>query len=238
MAPRPAKTGAGGGAAKDGASKAKANASKGKGRPKNAAERRKKPGNAVEREANFAFLLGHPTRVQILAAAHRRPTSPSGFARAHDLKTHQVAGHFRLLEEYGALKLLKIEDGPRGSRIKMYVGVKRGIISAKQWDTLSETVQKEVAGAGLQDFVVVSAQAIEAGSFSKRKNFVFTWDEAEMDEIAWNKLTKMERLLWAKVPALEEESKVRQGTNSPPLFKVVVGLAAFEAAHSAEDQEE
>jgi hypothetical protein len=237
MAPRPAKTGAGGGAAKDGASKAKAKASKGKGRPKSAVERRKKPGNAVEREANFAFLLGHPARVQILAAAHRRPTSPSGFARAHDLKTHQVAGHFRLLEEYGAIKLLKIEDGPRGSRIKMYVGVKRGIISAKQWDTLSETVQKELARAGLQDFIVVSAQAIETGSFSKRKNFVFTWDEAEVDEIAWNKLAEMERLLWAKVPALEEESKMRQGADSPALFKAVVGLAAFEASEEIDAED-
>jgi DNA-binding transcriptional ArsR family regulator len=224
MAPRPAKTGAGGRAAKAGAKKAPRGE-----KSRKAAERRRKPDNAADREASFSFLLSHPVRVQILAAAHRQPISPSGFARAHDLEAHQVAEHFRRLEEYGAIKLLRIEDGPRGSRRKVYVGVKRGIISAKEWHTLDDSVQKELATAGLQDFIVVSAQAIHTGSFSRRKNFVFTWDEPTLDPIAWRKLAKMCSLLWAKIPALEEESEMRQGADGPALFKAVVGLAAFEA---------
>lgn len=231
MAPRPAKTGAGGRAAEAGAKGAKGK------KPRKAAERRKKPDNADERRASLSLLLSHPVRVQILAAAHRQPTSPSGFAREHDLEAHQVAEHFRRLEEYGAIKLLKIEDGPRGSRIKVYVGVKRGIITTKEWQALNTSVQKELAAAGLQDFVVVSAQAIETGSFSSQDDFVLTWDEANLDMIAWRKTAKMFRLLWAKIPALEEESEMRREKDGAPLFKAVIGLAAFEAPKPIETED-
>jgi hypothetical protein len=63
-----------------------------------------------KRKASLAFLLAHPIRVQILAASHRAPVSPSGFAREHDLKTTSVAEHFRRLAEYGAIKLLGTEQ--------------------------------------------------------------------------------------------------------------------------------
>jgi len=179
-----------------------------------------------ERKANLAFLLGHPIRVQILAASHRAPVSPSGFAREHDLKTTSVAEHFRRLAEYGAIKLLRTEP-VRGSVRHLYVGTKRGVITAKDWENLPASVQSDIAAAGLTDFVVVTAEAIDSGSFNARPSFVLTWDEAALDEIAWDKLTKMLKLVWAKIPALEEETELREGKAGD--VKAIVGLAAFEA---------
>lgn len=181
-----------------------------------------------ERKASLAFLLSHPIRVQILAASHRAPVSPSGFAREHDLKTTSVAEHFRRLAEYGAIKLFK-EERVRGSVRHLYVGTKRGVITAKDWENLPASVQSDIAAAGLSDFVVVTAEAIDRGSFNKRPDFVLTWDEAELDEIAWSKLTKMCKLLWEKVPALEEETELRLEKSGDSGVKVIVGLAAFEA---------
>jgi DNA-binding transcriptional ArsR family regulator len=186
-----------------------------------------------ERKASLAFLLSHPIRVQILAASHRAPISPSGFAREHDLKTTSVAEHFRKLAEYGAIKLLRKEP-VRGSVRHLYVGTKRGVITAKDWESLPASVQSDIAAAGLSDFVVVTAEAIDRGSFHKRPDFVLTWDEAELDEIAWGKLTKMLKLLWTKVPALEEETEMRRERGSSGTMKAIVGLAAFEAPTPAE----
>jgi hypothetical protein len=186
-----------------------------------------------ERKASLAFLLSHPVRVQILAAAHREAISPSGFARDHGLETSGVAEHFRRLAEYGAIKLLRTEP-VRGSLRHLYVGTKRGVITAKDWQALPESVQSDIAAAGLEDFLVVTAHAIETGSFTARGDFVLTWDEVELDEIGWDTLAKMLRLLWAKVPALEEESALRREKSGDPGMKAIVGLAAYEAPKATE----
>lgn len=192
------------------------------------------PGSASSRrKASLAKLLSHPTRVQILAAAHRQATSPSEFAREHGQSTSSVAEHFRKLAEYGAIKLVRTEP-VRGSVRHMYVGAKRGVITAQDWQDLPESVQSDIAGAGLQDFIGVAAQAIETGSFTARSDFVFSWDEAELDEVGWETLAKMLNLVWAKVPSLEEEAAMRRVQSGEPAMKAIVGLAAFEAPRAAE----
>jgi len=188
---------------------------------------------ASERKASLAKLLSHPVRVQILAAAHRRAISPSEFAKEHGLSTSGVAEHFRKLADYGAIKLVRLEP-VRGSVRHMYVGVKHGIITARDWQELPESVQGDIAAAGLQDFLGVAAHAIETGSFTARGDFVLTWDEAELDEIAWKTLTKMLGLVWAKVPSLEEETAMRKTRKGGSTMKAIVGLAAFEAPAPAE----
>ncbi len=222
MAPRPAKAKA--------ESKAGRRNTKG---PEAAAEGGEAAAGRHRRKASLAFLLSHPVRVQILAAAHREAISPSGFARDHGLETSAVAEHFRRLADYGAIKLLRTEP-VRGSVRHLYVGTKRGVITAKDWQTLPESVQSDIAAAGLEDFLVVTAHAIETGSFASRGDFVLTWDEVELDEIGWDTLAKMLRLLWAKVPALEEESQLRRQQSGEPGMKAIVGLAAFEAPKAAE----
>ncbi len=187
------------------------------------------PPAASERKASLAKLLSHPTRVQILAASHRQAISPSEFAKSHGLSTSSVAEHFRKLADYGAIKLIRLEP-VRGSVRHMYVGTKRGVITAGDWQQLPESVQGDIAAAGLQDFLCIAAHAIETGSFTARGDFVLTWDEAKLDELAWKTLTKMLGLVWAKVPSLEEEAAMR-GT---PTMKAIVGLAAFEAPEPAE----
>lgn len=116
----------------------------------------------------------------------------------------------------------------------LYVGTKRGVITAKDWQSLPASVQSDIAAAGLTDFVVVTAEAIDTGSFRNRGDFVLTWDEAKLDEIGWSKLTKMLRLVWTKVPALEEESEMRQEETGEPGMKAIIGLAAFEAPEPVE----
>lgn len=219
---RPAKAKAEGKAGKRGAK-----------RPKSAVKGKKAAERRAERKASLAFILSHPIRVQILAASHREAISPSGFARQHDLGTSRVAEHFRTLAEYGAIRLLRTEP-VRGSVRHVYVGTKRGVITAKDWQDLPASVQSDIAAAGLTDFVVVTAEAIDTGSFSNRGDFVLTWDEAELDEIGWSKLTKMLRLVWTKVPALEEESELRQEKSGEPGMKAIVGLAAYEAPEPVE----
>jgi DNA-binding transcriptional ArsR family regulator len=183
-------------------------------------------------KATLAKLLSNPKRVQILAAAHRQAISPSEFARAHGLTTSSVAEHFKKLADYGAIKLVKKEP-VRGSIRHLYVGTKRGILTAADWQTLPESVQGDIASAGLQDFIGVAVHAIEEGTFTERSDFVLTWDEVELDEAGWQALTQMLALVWKKVPRLEEEAAMRRERSREKAVKAIVGLAAFGAPQPA-----
>jgi DNA-binding transcriptional ArsR family regulator len=183
-------------------------------------------------KATLAKLLSNPKRVQILAAAHRQAISPSEFARAHGLTTSSVAEHFKKLADYGAIKLVKKEP-VRGSIRHLYVGTKRGILTAADWQTLPESVQSDIAAAGLQDFIGVAVHAIEEGTFTERSDFVLTWDEVELDEAGWRALTQMLGLVWQKVPRLEEEASMRRQRSREKAVKAIVGLAAFGAPQPA-----
>lgn len=185
-------------------------------------------GKPSQGKASLAKLLSHPTRVQILAAAHRQAISPSEFARAHGQTVSSVAQHFKKLAAYGAIELVR-EEPVRGSVKHMYVGTKRGILTATDWQTLPESVQSDLAGAGLQDFVGVTVHAIETGSFTDREDFVFTWDELNLDETAWTTLNQMLKLLWTRAASLEEEAAIRTSQNGGEAMKAILGLAAYEA---------
>lgn len=184
-------------------------------------------------QANMQKAMGHPTRLQILAVAHQRPISPSQFAKAHDKTLGSVAYHFRKLREYEAIKLWKLEP-TGGSARHMYVGTKRAIYTESEWPKFPESIQAGLAGATLEDFVGVTGQAIESGAFTGREDFVFTWDELELDTISWTKLGKMLRLVWQKVPSLEDETEIRVEAGGEKPFRVIVGLAAFEGAPKVE----
>jgi DNA-binding transcriptional ArsR family regulator len=183
-------------------------------------------------KASLAKLLSSPTRVQILAAAHREAISPSEFARAHGLTTSSAAEHFKKLADYGAIKLVRKEP-VRGSVRHMYVGTKRGILTAADWRTLPESVQSDIAGAGLQDFIAVAVHALEDGTLAERSDFVLTWDEVELDEAGWQALTQMLGVAWKKVPHLEEEAEMRRAKSGEKGMKAIVGLAAFGAPKPA-----
>jgi DNA-binding transcriptional ArsR family regulator len=175
----------------------------------------------------MAKAIAHPTRLQILAAAHQGEISPSEFAKDHDMPTGTAAHHFRKLVECEAIELIR-EERVNGSIRHVYVGTKRAIYTESEMAKLPESLQSGLVGAALQDFVGVAGQAIEAGTFTTRGDFVGTWDEAELDEIAWTKLGKMLRLVWKKVPSLEDESDARLSASGGKGLTAAVGLAAFE----------
>jgi DNA-binding transcriptional ArsR family regulator len=187
------------------------------------------PPSREEEKAQMAKALGHPTRLQILTVAHQRAISPSEFAKSHDKKTSTVCHHFDKLVEYGAIKLVR-EEKVGGSTRHMYVGTKRAIYTESAWPSFPESIQTGLATATLEELVRVMSRSIDTGKFTARDDFTFTWEEVGLDEIAWKKVWSMLRLVWQKIPALEEESGARLEQSGEKRLKAVIGLIAFEAA--------
>jgi len=185
-----------------------------------------KRGDSVD--VRWAKALAHPLRVHILAAAHRRVLSPSEFARESGEPLRRVAGHFKRLVEYGALQRVG-ERQVRGAVEHFYTGTKRAIFTEADWQTLPESVQGGIAGAALQDFVGVTVQAIQSGTFMARDDVVFTWDEVELDEEGMRATIELLELVWKKIASLEEDAATRMAKSGEKPVNAIVGLAGYEA---------
>lgn len=175
----------------------------------------------------WAKAIAHPTRLQILAASHQGEISPAEFAKEHEMPTGTAAFHFKKLRECEAIELVR-EERVNGSVRHVYVGSKRALYAKSDLSRVPESIQSGLVGAALEDFVGVAVQAIESGTFTARGDFVLTWDEIQLDEIAWTKLGKMLRLVLKKVPSLEEESQGRMASGGGKPLTAAVGLSAFE----------
>jgi DNA-binding transcriptional ArsR family regulator len=165
--------------------------------------------------------------LQILAASHQGEISPAEFAKEHKMPTGTAAFHFKKLRECEAIELIR-EERVNGSVRHVYIGSKRALYTQSDLARVPESIQSGLVGAALEDFVGVAVQAIESGALTARGDFVLTWDEIRLDEIAWAKLGKMLRLVLKKVPSLEEESEGRMAAGGDEGFTAAVGLAAFE----------
>jgi DNA-binding transcriptional ArsR family regulator len=67
-------------------------------------------------DLDLAKALGHPLRVEILAAASRCLISPAEFARHRDEPLDIVRYHFRQLVRHGALELIEARQGESPAR--------------------------------------------------------------------------------------------------------------------------
>ncbi len=184
------------------------------------------PPSREAEKAQMAKALGHPTRLRILTVARQRAISASEFAKESGLKTSSVGYHFKKLAEYGALKLAR-EEKVGGSTRYMYVGTKCAIYAAPAF---SESAQTGLLTTGLDGLVRVMSRSIETGTFIRRDDFTFNWEEVILDEIAWKTLRSILRLLWKKIPTLAKESKARLEDSNDGKLQSIIGLIAFEAA--------
>jgi len=178
-------------------------------------------------DQRLAKSLAHPMRVSILAVANLRAVSPAEFAREHGIAVQKVSYHFRALEKYGALEL--VDERPvRGAVEHFYKGTRRAIFGKAEWQEVPESVKGGLAGATLQDFVGVTVQAIEAGTFQARDDFVFSWDAITLDEPGWKAMVDKLKETWTWIASLEEQAAARLEKSGEKPLSAVFAVAGYE----------
>lgn len=192
--------------------------------PPKEAERLKK-GEVLDQR--LAKSLAHPMRISILAVANLRSVSPAEFAREHGIPVQKVSYHFRALEKYGALELVS-ERPVRGAVEHFYKGTRRAIFGKAEWQDIPESVKGGLAGATLQDFVSTTVQAIEAGTFQAREDFVFTWEAINLDGQGWTAMVDKLKETWTWIASLEEQAAARLAESGEDPIPVVAAVAGYE----------
>jgi DNA-binding transcriptional ArsR family regulator len=184
---------------------------------------------AIKVDARLMKALSHPMRVQIMAELNMPDiiTSPSKFSKKFDLGLSKVNYHFEELRKFGCLEIAE-ERPVRGSTEHFYRASKRILFHSDEWSSLPEIFKNSIAARALCDFLHVSREAIEAGTFAARDDSQFCWATIRVDERGWVKAVNIVADALETLLALQKECEPRIEAGAEAL-SATIGLGAFES---------
>lgn len=185
--------------------------------------------DAIRVTVQLMRALSHPMRIQISAELNKPDviTSPSKFAEKYGLSLSKVSYHFTELKKYGCLEIAD-EQPVRGATEHFYRASKRLLFHSDEWSGMPEIFKNGVAARALSDFLNISREAIEAGTFAARDDSQFNWAMIRVDELGWVKVVNIVADALEAILAVEKECKPRIKAGAEA-FNATIGLGAYES---------
>jgi len=185
-------------------------------------------------DPHLVRALAHPLRVQILEVLNERQASPNELMEILGYPLGNVAYHTRVLEKCGCIELVATER--RRGAIEHYFRAKpRSYIGHQDWRKVPRSVRNEVSGASLEAFIDRVIDGLEAGTIDDREETTLSWTTMAVDELGWSQATEVLEEAMARLQAVHEQSRKRLEITDEEPITIVTGVAAFEAAGSAEN---
>lgn len=185
-------------------------------------------------DPHLVRALAHPLRVQILEVLNERQASPNELMEILGYPLGNVAYHTRVLEKCGCIELVTTER--RRGAIEHYFRAKpRSYIGHQDWRKVPRSVRNEVSGASLESFIDRAIDALEAGSIDDREETTLSWTTMALDELGWEQAAEVLEEAMARLQTVHEQSRKRLEITGEEPIPIVTGVAAFEAAGSAEN---
>jgi DNA-binding transcriptional ArsR family regulator len=183
-------------------------------------------------DQRLANAIGHPLRVALLEALHGRVSSPSQLAPDLEVSLSLVYYHVKVLEEAGAISLVKTESR-KGATEYFYTAQPRCMIGHQDWRRAPLAVLPAVTSEVVRTFADQLGRAIDAGTIDGREDTVLSWMPITVDRQGWEEVMKLLRRAAELLTAIHDRSVERLGGEDG--IPVVTGLAAFEAAPPGRD---
>lgn len=186
---------------------------------------------AAEHEPRHHELLkamAHPIRMHLLGILSYRPVSPAEFARERGEPVSKVAHHFRSLEKMGCIEVAHTRP-VRGSTEHFYRRSETIVLHDDLVEKMPEEAHRLIANSILRDFVGRVARAMEAGTFTARKDVHYTWKPVKLDEQGWKEVTEILGSAYQAVDAAEARAKARMEESGEEGLLATVGLMGFES---------
>jgi DNA-binding transcriptional ArsR family regulator len=160
----------------------------------------REPGEVEYVDGEVAKAMAHPLRVRILAALNKRVMSPTMFSKEFKEKLQNVSYHFRVLAEYGLIE--EVGSRPvRGATEHFYTATRRVLFDGKAWDTLPDSLKKEVSAQAFGDFLEAVRLAMHEQTFDARNDRVNVWMQRRLDKQGWEEAVKAH---WVLIHAMED----------------------------------
>jgi DNA-binding transcriptional ArsR family regulator len=135
-----------------------------------------------ELDESLLRAISHPLRHRLLGMLDGRTASPNQLARELDLPLGRVSYHIRLLNDLGAIELVRTEPR-RGALEHFYRAVTTVWFSEADWQKLPRSARRGILGQNLQHIFGSVTAAADAGGFDNPSSVVLR-APLELDEEA------------------------------------------------------
>ncbi len=133
-----------------------------------------------ELDESLLRAISHPLRHRLLGMLDGRTASPNQLARELDLPLGRVSYHIRLLNDLGAIELVRTEPR-RGALEHFYRAVTTVWFSEADWQKLPRSARRGILGQNLQHIFGSVTAAADAGGFDSPSSVVLR-APLELDE--------------------------------------------------------
>jgi len=135
--------------------------------------------------------ISHPLRHRLLGMLDGRTASPNQLARELDLPLGRVSYHIRLLNDLGAIELVRTEPR-RGALEHFYRAVTTVWFSEADWQKLPRSARRGILGQNLQHIFGSVTAAADGGGFDGSSSVVLR-APLELDEEAQTEIADLLR---------------------------------------------
>ncbi|MDA0140199.1 winged helix-turn-helix domain-containing protein [Solirubrobacter deserti] len=144
-----------------------------------------------ELDESLLRAISHPLRHRLLGMLDGRTASPNQLARELDLPLGRVSYHIRLLNDLGAIELVRTEPR-RGALEHFYRAVTTVWFSEADWQKLPRSARRGILGQNLQHIFGSVTAAADAGGFDAASSVVLR-APLELDEEAQTEIADLLR---------------------------------------------
>src|SRR3954451_6416933 len=145
------------------------------------------PQDSGELDKALLRAISHPLRHRLLGMLDGRTTSPNELARELGLPLGRVSYHIRLLNDLGAIELVRTEPR-RGALEHFYRAVTTVWFSESDWQKLPRSARRGILGQNLQHIFSSVTAAADGGGFDRPESVVvrvpLELDEQGLEELS------------------------------------------------------
>ncbi len=173
--------------------------------------------------------LAHPTRLHLLGMlSHREQVSPAEYSRLRLEPVSNVAYHFRALEKLGCIEIVNTRK-VRGSTEHYYRRAGGVVFDDDTWLEMPDEARQIVAATIVRDLVGRVTQALQAGTFTARKDVHVTWRPVNLDELGWTEIASVLDVAFNGIAEAEVNAAKRLAKTGEDAMVATVGLLGFES---------
>lgn len=177
-------------------------------------------------------LLAHPYRVAILATLERRESaSPRDVAIELGVGLENLAYHFRVLRDHGAIELVR-EEMSRGAVRHLYRLTGKPHITPAAWDKLPEFAKQVIAGNSLQHLWRETMTAVATGCMNRSEAVVGRFP-LRLDGRGYSKAEALLKTAIAELKDIEAECQERIARHETDLEPTTVVVMLFDTPDPA-----
>src|SRR4051812_10619115 len=174
--------------------------------------------DAGELDEALLKAISHPLRHRLLGMLDGRIASPNELARELELPLGRVSYHIRLLNDLGAIELVRTEPR-RGALEHFYRAVTTVWFSEADWTKLPRSARRGILGQNLQHIFASVTAAADGGGFDHAASVVLRapleLDEQGLDELSALLRDSIERAREINARAAERRTEGNGVTVTP-----------------------